>query len=118
MVKVTEDDILLIYQEHIIFLSLKNKICKHLITIYDDLCYIPNSNNSLLASYSDRINRIYRLDIISWNINLKALNSKIFSDNIHEDIINYIFRLSNGDIITSSYDKNIKIWKIITKPNN
>ena len=116
MAKVTEDDILLVYQERIMFLSITNKICKHLIAIYDDICYIPNSNNSLLASYSDKINKIYSLDIISWNINLKTVNSTNFYDNIHEDIINCIFRLSNGDIITCSYDKNIKIWKIITKP--
>ena len=37
-----------------------------------------------------------------------------FPDNLHNDVISCIYQLDNGDIITGSSDKTIKIFELST----
>ena len=114
ILKMSDNDILLLFQELIIFKNLKSGLSSSFAYNINDICYIPDSNSSFLASYKTTDN-FYSLSNINFNIIKRKENHKNYQPNFHTNIINCIFSLSNGDIITCSHDRTIKIWKIVTK---
>ena len=116
MFKVTENDILFVYQELIAFLNLISKSFSKEETIYEDICYAPNSNNSFLATYIKNSNNVNGIDVISYNPLNKKITISYSQNNLHRKKINLLLVLSNENLITCSEDE-IKIWKIVIKSN-
>jgi hypothetical protein len=110
MYKITNNVIIAIYNEFVLILDLTRISCILLSKFYDDVCYVPNSNNSFIATHS----QLSGFDIINYDILEQKINCINIQNNILRDTINSIFSLSNGDIITCSSD-TIKIWKIVRK---
>ena len=110
MYKITNNVIIAIYNEFVLILDLTRISCILLSRCYDDVCYVPNSNNSFIATHS----QLSGFDIINYDILEQKINCINIQNNILRDTINSIFSLSNGDIITCSSD-TIKIWKIVRK---
>ena len=116
MFKVTENDILFIYQELIAFSNLISKSFNKKDIIYEDICYAPNSNNSFLATYIKNSNNVNGIDVISYNPLNKKITISYSQNNLHRKKINLLLVLSNDNLITCSEDE-IKIWKIVIKSN-
>ena len=116
MFKVTENDILFIYQELIAFSNLISKSFNKKDIIYEDICYAPNSNNSFLATYIKNSNNVNGIDVISYNPLNKKMIISYSQNNLHRKKINLLLVLSNDNLITCSEDE-IKIWKIVIKSN-
>ena len=116
MIKVKEDGILFIYENYFFLFSLsslqlRNIPIEHNIT---DICYI--SDNFFLGSFSEENNQEFLLlyiDLIKFEIN-KFNCIKRKGTIIHKQRINCIYQLNNGNIITGSDDKTIKIWEYTT----
>ena len=71
-----------------------------------------SNSNFFLASFNERNNKgIY---LISCYLDKKEVKCDKFPDNFHNDVINCIYQLDNGDIITGSSDKRIKIFELNT----
>ena len=115
MLKMSDNDILLLYQELIVFVNLKSGLSSSYQYNYNDICYIPDSKSSFLASYFRITGNINSLSYINFDLIKRKENHIDYQPYFHTNIINCIFSLSNGDIITCSYDRTIKIWKIMTK---
>ena len=115
MIKVKEDGILFVNEKYFILFSLtslqvKNIPIEHNIT---DICYISNSNNFFLESFSEENNQeflLLNIDLIKYEIN-KFKCTKKKGTKIHNLRINCIYQLNNGNIITGSEDKKINIWE-------
>ena len=72
-----------------------------------DICYIDNSNNYFLASFSNQNDNgifLLNIDLTKYII----FKTKIIINNAHSMRINYISQLNNANIITGD-DETIKI---------
>ena len=117
MIKIQKDGILFIFSKYFILFSLSSLQVKtfpieHNIT---DICYISNSNNFFLETISDKNNQeflLLNIDLIKYQKKeLKYIRCNDFE--VHNQKINCIIQLSNGNIVTGSDDKKIKIWEIL-----
>ena len=112
MVKVKEDGILLIYEKYLFLFSIKSLQEKYYTIEYTitDIWYISNSNNYFLASFTKENNHgffLLNIDILKFRI---YVFKKMINNEVHTLKINCIYQLNNGDIITGSDDRKIKIW--------
>ena len=110
MIKVIEDGILFLYEKYLILFCLSSlQIKKSLIEDFiTNICYIDNSNNYFLASFSNQDNNgifLLNIDLTKYII----FKTKIIINNAHSMRINYISQLNNANIITGD-DETIKIW--------
>ena len=114
MVKVKEDCILFIYENLLYLFSISSLQIKYFIIEYiiTDIWYISNSNNYFLASFTKDDSHgffLLNIDVLKFKI---YLLKKLFNNQAHPLKINCIYQLNNGDIITGSDDRKIKIWDI------
>ena len=114
MIKIIEDGILFMNNNNFLLYSLSSLQQKSLNIQYNiiDIFYISNSNNNFLASFSEENNHgflLLNIDFLKYKID----KIKILCNEAHSLKINCIHQLNNGDIITGSDDKTIKIWKTV-----
>ena len=114
MVKVKEDCILLIYEKYLYLFSTSNLQIKYYINEYNitDIWYISNSNNFFFASFTKDGSYgffLLNIDILKFKI---YVFRKLINKEAHSNKINCICQLNNGDIVTGSDDRKIKIWDI------
>ena len=64
MYKITNKVIIVIYKELVLILDMARISHILLPRCYDDVCYVPNSNNSFIATYS----QLSGFDIISYDL--------------------------------------------------
>ena len=115
MLKIDEDRIILHFKKKFVLLiRISTFQCNKLNEDFSYLCSTFNDSKIFLAS--SKQNRNYGLYLIKCDLIDNEIKSQKFSENIHNHIINYIFQLSNGKIITSSLDKVTKIWIPNLKP--
>ena len=112
MVKVKEDGILLVYEKLLFLFSLSSLQIKYFTIDYKitDIMYISNSNNYYLASFTKENNHgffLLNIDILKFRV---FIFKKMIKNEAHSLKINCIYQLNNGDIITGSDDRKIKIW--------
>ena len=115
MIQVEDKGILLIYLNSIYLLNIKtlrfitvDKLC-----LFNDICYIDNFKKKILASYTKNAYSGLLLIYTDLSKNYIYEIQNIKNKSIYE--INCMKLLSNGDIITASYDKTVKILKILKK---
>ena len=115
MILLGENNILLVYQECIGLLNLTSLMVRYLSNAYNNICPVPFSCNNLIASFSEKIKKkkYNNLYLIRCNLSNNGIKDEKYFENPHTNIIKCIYPLKNGDIITCSLDKTIKIWKII-----
>ena len=111
MIKIDEDNILMINKEYTILFNLKHFQIKisDFKTYINDILYISNSNNYFFSVLLK--DNIYFISLL--NLNLYKDNIISFIGNIisSEEKINCLYELSNGTIINGS-DNKIKCYKI------
>ena len=115
MIKIIEDGIVFLYEKYLILFSLSSfetKTFKAENNITD--IYNISYPNHFLATYSEQNNN----GLISYMINFKTLgisknNVLMIKKDLHSMIITCIIQSKNGEIITGSDDKKIKIWNKI-----
>ncbi len=77
-----------------------------------DLCKVNNSDIYCLASFYERNNNFHGIYLIKCDSIGNSFNILKFPDVLHTNIINCIYQLSNGDIISGSSDTNVKIFRL------
>ena len=113
IVKIEEDGLLFIYKEFIIMLNLTTLQSYKLFGLIDAIYNIKNSDYCL-ASFNNNFNGIY---LISYNLQKNLIKCDEFQGQIYNNLINCIYQLNNGDIITGSLDKNITLFNLNKKIN-
>ena len=72
------------------------------------ICNIDDNNNYLLSFSHDN-----KYGLLPFNINILqnsiSISTTNLINNIHNNIINNIYKLSDGNIITTSYDKMLYV---------
>ena len=110
MIKVIEDGILFLYEKNLLLFCLSNlQIRNFELENITEIYNISNSNN-YLATFSEQNYITIILLVIDLNKFEIYKNNDIIIKNAHSMIINCIFQLKNGNILTGSDDKKIKIW--------
>ena len=114
MLKIKEDTLLFAYKDLIILFNLYTFQVREKITstIYD-IMKVPNSKIYCLAAYYEKNNNFNGIYLIkcSWFENNFKVQT-ISNNNLHSDLINCIYPLSNGDIISGSSDTKVKIFTL------
>ena len=109
MLRIDDDRILFHFQNSLILIRISTFQFYKLNIDFCYLCSIYNNNNAFLASFSGKneYNGLYKVscDLIKNKIYLNKC-----SESLHNDNICYIFQLSNGAIITTTKEKDSKIW--------
>ena len=117
IIQVEDKGVLLIYLNNIYLLNIETLRCIAAIKriLFNDICYIDNfKKKKILASYTKNgYSGIIVLDIDLSKNNIHEIQNII--NNNSNSGINCMKLLSNGDIITASYDKTVKILKILKK---
>ena len=108
VLKIKEDGLLLFYREIIIMLNLSTFQCNELYKSFDEICNVSNSDY-FIASFNDKFNG---LCLITCILKKNIIKCEKLTNKIHNYLINCIYQLSNGDIITGSFDKTIKLFKL------
>ena len=113
MKKFDENGILFVFKELLIIFNLSTFQIKTQITsqIYD-MCQIKNSNIYFLATFYEKNTNFYGIYLIKCNLTQNEIICKKYHDILHSNIINCIYQLGDGDIITGSSDNYIKIFKL------
>ena len=110
MIKIEKDGILFYNENYLALfsiLSLKIIYFKRDFIIID-ICNFYNSNKYFLGSFYEGNDHGFIL--LEINLLKYEIYTKIKFNNRHSMKINCIFQLSNGDIVSGSDDKTIKIW--------
>ena len=111
ILKINENGLIFYYKEILIIFNLSTLQTIEVNESIDAICNVSNSN-FFLASFNERNNKgIY---LISCYLDKKEVKCDKFPNNLHNDVINCIYQLDNGDIITGSSDKTIKIFELNT----
>ena len=112
IIKVAQDCLLLLFQNFLIlinFFTTQYKIqeCEFQI---DDISIIDDNNNYLLSFSQDD-----KYGLLSLNINILqnsiSINPTNLIKNKHKNIINNVYKLSDGNIVTTSLGKLLYIWE-------
>ena len=116
MIQVENEGILLIFLNTIYLLNIKTLRRASTIKrfLFNDICCIDNFKKNFLISYTNNMD--YGLLLLNSDLNKNELFEikEIINDNSNYGI-NCMKLLSNGDIITASNDKTVKIFKILKK---
>ena len=111
MIKIDEDNILMINEEYTILFNLKHFQIKisDVQTYINDILYISNSNNYFLSVLLK--NNIYYISLLNLNLYKYNIISFIGNNINSEEKIYCLYELSDGTIINGS-DNKIKILEI------
>ena len=116
MIQVENEGILLIFLNTIYLLNIKTLRRASTIKrfLFNDICCIDNFKKNFLISYTNNMD--YGLLLLNSDLNKNELFEikEIINDNSNYGI-NCMKLLSNGDIITASNDKTVKIFKLLKK---
>ena len=113
MVKIGEDGLLIAYKDLIILYNLYTfQVKREIIPTILDIINVPNSYIYFLATCYERNNNLNGIYLIKCNLIENYLQIKKLPNDFHTDIINCIYPLSNGDIISCSSDSKVKIFKL------
>ena len=104
---ISAEDEIVIYELKEKHLEIKQHLDEHK-TIINDLCFLYDNNSFASASYDNNIN-IYKYN---------PMNNKYSLSNIlrgHQDAVFSVILGLNGNLISGSRDKSIKIWDLTTQ---
>lgn len=111
ILKINENGLIFYYKEILIIFNLSTLQTIEVNESIDAICNVSNSNFYLVSSNEQNNNGIY---LITCYLDKRETKCDKFPDNLHNDVISCIYQLDNGDIITGSSDKTIKIFELST----
>ena len=119
MIKINEGNILLLYKKGLLIYNILLKKVSNIFTVDYELINvykIPNYNDIFITNYLEH--KKFGLIPLYLDSFIQQFKFGEIIRNIHNNEITCFKILNNGDLVTGSLDKYMKIWKIKKKNKN